>query len=99
MIVSLSRDEYRLALLGAVDFEGDWQALGYAARFVVDGERKGDLIRLRLMPVVEQLAPAFEGRVDVLSLIAARYWFRNGELSSRVGRDLSGESLPEEPEP
>ena len=82
VIVSLSADEYRLALLGAIDFEGDWQALELAARFVVDGERKGELIRLHLLPIAEHLASVFEERLDLLGLIAARHWFRNTRLGS-----------------
>jgi hypothetical protein len=90
LVIPLSIDEYRLALLGAVDFEGNWQALELASHFVVDGPRKGKLIRERLLPVVEHLAPAFErgvptpflGSAEALELVAARHWFRNQELAS-----------------
>jgi hypothetical protein len=81
LVLSLSRDEYRLALLGVVDFEGDWQALEVASSFVVDGPKKGVLIRERLLPMAGELAPAFERGVDAFELIAARFWFRNHELA------------------
>lgn len=73
--VALSAGEYRLALLGRVDFAGDWDALELATTFVPDGPAKRALIQERLRPLVESLSPA-ERRVDALELLAARYWFR-----------------------
>jgi hypothetical protein len=72
---ALSPDETRLALLGVVDFEGDWEAMEAATALVVDGPAKASLIRDRLVPAASQLPGHFAGEVSVLDLLSARHWF------------------------
>ena len=72
---ALSPDETRLALLGVVDFEGDWEAMEAATALVVDGPAKASLIRDRLAPAASQLPGHFAGEVGVLDLLSARHWF------------------------
>jgi hypothetical protein len=72
---ALSPDETRLALLGVVDFEGDWEAMEAATMSVVDGPAKAGLIRDRLALVAAQLEEHFAAEVNVLDLLAARHWF------------------------
>jgi hypothetical protein len=78
--LSLTLNEYRLALIGLVDFGGDWSALETAAAFVVDGPPKGLLVRDRLMPNAGQLGGLLSRGVDSLELLAARHWFRSSEM-------------------
>jgi hypothetical protein len=78
--VSLSVAEYRLALLGTVDFASDWDALELATTFVPDGPAKLALIQERLRPLAGYLSPLTQ-RVDALELLAARHWFRRGAVS------------------
>ncbi|MCX6031297.1 MAG: hypothetical protein NT169_18615 [Chloroflexi bacterium] len=75
-IVALTLDEYRLALLGRVDFEDRWAALEAAAQYVVDGDAKTAAIRANLLPIAEHLTEIGQ-KVDSLELLAARHWFRN----------------------
>ena len=84
--VTLSPDEYRLALLWLIDFEAAWEGLETATPFVVDGQAKLALIRQRVRPLADDLAPLGE-HVDSLALLAARHWFRQG----LVVEDRSGE--------
>jgi hypothetical protein len=78
--VSLSVAEYRLALLGLVDFAGAWDALELATTFVIDGPAKLALIQERLRPLAGYLSPVTQ-RVDALEMLAARHWFRRGAIS------------------
>ena len=80
LTVTLSPDEYRLALLWLIDFEAAWEGLETATRFVVDGEAKLALIRQRVRPLADELAPLGE-HVDSLTLLAARHWFRHALIS------------------
>jgi hypothetical protein len=89
LTISLTADEYRLALLGLVDFAGAWDALALAADFVVDGPAKQALIRERLRPLSEALSPLAQ-QVDALAMLAARHWFRTGQTSEA----LSPEAAP-----
>jgi hypothetical protein len=73
----LSVAEYRLALLGLVDFAGAWDALELATTFVIDGPAKLALIQERLRPLAGYLSQ----RVDALEMLAARHWFRRGAIS------------------
>jgi len=73
--LALSPDELRLALLGVVDFEGDWEALEAATTLVVDGTAKAALIRERLAPAAAHVTGHFAADVNVLELLAARRWF------------------------
>jgi hypothetical protein len=77
LTVTLSPDEYRLALLWLIDFESSWEGLEAATLFVADGQAKLALIRQRLRPLAHDLAP-LGTRVDSLALLAARHWFRQG---------------------
>ena len=77
LAVTLSPDEYWLALLWLIDFEAAWEGLEAATLFVADGQAKLALIRQRVRPLAEDLAPLGE-RVDSLALLAARHWFRQG---------------------
>ena len=77
LVVTLSPDEYRLALLWLIDFEAAWEGLETAALFVADGQAKLALIRQRVRPLANDLTPLGE-RVDSLALLAARHWFRQG---------------------
>jgi hypothetical protein len=83
LTAKLTADEYRLALLGLVDFEGAWDALELAATFVVDGAAKQALVRDRLRPLADALSP-LALQVDPLAMLAARYWFRQGEIAGSV---------------
>jgi len=73
--LALSPDELRLALLGVVDFEGDWEALEAATTLVVDGTAKAALIQERLAPAAAHVTGHFAADVNVLELLAARRWF------------------------
>jgi len=75
LTLALSPDEARLALLGVVDFEGDWEAMEAATTFVVDGPAKASLIRDRLALAAAEFTGHFAGDVNVLELLAARHWF------------------------
>jgi hypothetical protein len=77
LTVTLSPDEYRLALLWLFDFEAAWEGLEAATLFVADGDAKLALIRQRLRPLADDLALLGE-HVDSLALLAARHWFRQG---------------------
>jgi hypothetical protein len=78
--VTLSPDEYRLALLGLIDFEGAWEGLETATIFVPDGQAKLALIRQRVRLLADDLTPLGE-HVDALTLLAARHWFRHGPVT------------------
>ena len=78
--VTLSPDEYRLALLWLIDFEAAWEGLETAALFVADGEAKLALIRQRVRPLADDLTP-LGARVDAMALLAARHWFRHRLIS------------------
>jgi len=80
LAVALSPDEYRLALLWLIDFEAAWEGLEAATAFVTDGEAKLALIRQRLRPLADDLSPLGQ-HVDSLALLAARHWFRQGQVS------------------
>jgi hypothetical protein len=75
LALALSPDESRLALLGVVDFEGDWEAFEAATSLVVDGPAKASLIRARLAPAAAQFSDRVAADVNVLELLAARHWF------------------------
>jgi hypothetical protein len=75
--MTLSLDEYRLALLGLVDFEGDWPALETATMFVTDGSAKATLVRERLLPLADSLSLLVYRGVDTFELLVARHWFRH----------------------
>ena len=77
LAITLSPDAYRLALLWLIDFETAWEGLEAATRFVADGPAKLALIRQRVRPLADDLAPLGEP-VDSLALLAARHWFRHG---------------------
>ena len=77
LAVTLSPDEFRLALLWLIDFEAAWEGLETATLFVTDGQAKLALIRQRVRPLADELAPLGE-HVDSLTLLAARQWFRHG---------------------
>jgi hypothetical protein len=76
---TLTLNEYRLALLGLVDFAGDWDALETATTFVVDGDTKAVLVREHLRPQAAHLDVLLARGVDGLELLAARHWFRTSE--------------------
>jgi hypothetical protein len=78
--VALSPDEYRLALLWLIDFEAAWEGLEAATAFVADGAAKRVLIQQRLRPLADDLPPLGQ-HVDSLALLAARHWFRQGQVS------------------
>ena len=81
--VTLSPDEYRLALLWLVDFEGAWEGLEAATAFVIDGEAKLALIRrLYVQPLTDDLASLGQ-HVEPLAMLAARHWFRQGMTSAQ----------------
>jgi hypothetical protein len=75
-IIALTLDDYRLALLGRVDFEDNWAALEAAAKLVVDGDTKGAIIREHLLPIAGHLT-AIGQTVDSMEMLAARHWFRD----------------------
>ena len=75
--ITLTLDEFWLALLGLVDFEGDWEALQTAAGLVTDGETKAALISDRILPVAEYLTALLQRGVDAFELLTARHWFRH----------------------
>jgi hypothetical protein len=77
LVVTLSPDEYRLALLWLVDFEAAWEGLEAATLFVADGPAKLALIQQRVRPLADDLAP-LEKHVESMALLAARHWFRHG---------------------
>ena len=74
--IELSPDAYRLALLGRVDFAGQWSALTAAAGWVVDGAAKTALIRERLLPIAGILG-GVGSQVDAMEMVIVRHWFRN----------------------
>ena len=78
--VNLSPDAYRLALLWLIDFEGAWEGLETGAQFVTAGQAKLALFRARVRPLGDDLAPLGE-RVDAMTLLAARHWFRHGPIT------------------
>jgi hypothetical protein len=84
LAVSLSPDEYRLALLWLIDFEAAWEGLEAATAFVTDGEAKLALIRQRLRPLADDLSPLGQ-HVDSLVMLAARHWFRQGWVPEHRG--------------
>jgi hypothetical protein len=78
-VFTLTLNEYRLALLGLVDFAGDWDALETATTFVVDGAKKAALVRDHLRPQAAHLDVLLARGLDGLELLAARHWFRTSE--------------------
>jgi hypothetical protein len=80
LVVTLSPDEFRLALLWLIDFEAAWEGLETATMFVADGQAKLVLIRQRVRPLADNLTPLGE-HVDAIALLAARHWFRHGLIS------------------
>ncbi len=78
--LTLSLNEYRLALIGLVDYDGQWPSLELATGFVVDGAAKADLLHGRLLPNASRLDALLARGVDGLELLAARQWFRTGEV-------------------
>ena len=91
---ALSPDETRLALLGVVDFEGDWEAMEAATALVVDGPAKASLIRDRLAPAAVQLPGHFAAEVGVLDLLAARHWFDTQPCQSATRPKRAGGQKP-----
>jgi hypothetical protein len=91
---ALTPDETRLALLGVVDFEGDWAALEAATTLVVDGPAKASLIRERLAPAAAQLPGHFAAEVGVLDLLAARQWFATQPCQSATQPERAGGQKP-----
>jgi len=85
VVLALTSNEYRLALLGLVDFAGQWSALETATAFVVDGPAKRAVIRERLLPMADELTVLLTRDVDAIELLTARYWFRNGAYNPRPG--------------
>ena len=81
--IELSPDAYRLALLGRVDFAGQWSALTAAAGWVVDGAAKAALIRERLLPIADIL-DSVGSQVDAVEMVIVRHWFRNLPCSTPV---------------
>jgi hypothetical protein len=75
LTVVLTPDEYRLALLGLVDFEGHWEILEAATALVVDGPAKAALLRARLIPLADRLPGLLDKEIDVVRLWTARHWF------------------------
>jgi hypothetical protein len=78
--IELTYNEYRLVLIGLVDFGGDWAALEAATAFVLDGEAKQGLIRQRLRALAPYLDVLLRSGLDGVELFTARHWFRAGEL-------------------
>jgi hypothetical protein len=78
----LTLDEYRLALLGLVDFDSAWDALELATTLVADGPAKAAILRDRLLPIASHLPALLVRGVDSLELLAARRWFREGVKES-----------------
>lgn len=74
--LELTLNQYRLALLGLVDFEADWEALETAAGFVSDGAAKAAIVREQLRPVAGELHALTARGVDAMEVLAARIWFR-----------------------
>jgi hypothetical protein len=83
--ISLSLDEFWLALLGLVDFEGDWEALLTASGLVTDGAAKANLITNRLLPVSDHLPVLLQRGVDAFELLTARHWFRHRSCQPVAG--------------
>ena len=83
--IVLTLDAYRLALIGVVDFEGNWRAMEAAAGLVVDGPAKAALLKEQLAPIADQLSVLTDRDVEVLALLAARHWFRNGTCRRTAG--------------
>jgi hypothetical protein len=90
----LSPDETRLALLGMVDFEGDWDALEAATSLVVDGAAKAGLIRDRLASLAAGFTGHFVADVNVLDLLAARHWFDTQPCQTMTRSRHAGEQGP-----
>ena len=86
--MTLSPDEYRLALLWLIDFEAAWEGLEAATLFVADGPAKLALIRQRVRPLADDLALLGE-HVDSLALLAARHWFRQGLILEGRGAEAA----------
>jgi hypothetical protein len=93
-VLALSPDESRLALLGVVDFEGDWEAFEAATPLVVDGPAKANLIRERLAPVAAQFSDHLAADVNVLELLAARHWFDTQSCQRAARPKHAGEQTP-----
>jgi hypothetical protein len=94
LVFALSPDEIRLALLGVVDFEGNWEAMEAATVLVVDGPAKASLTRDRLALVAAQLEEHFAAEVNVLDLLAARHWFDTQPCRSVTQPKDAGEQGP-----
>ena len=94
LTLALSPDETRLALLGVVDFEGDWEAMEAATTLVVDGPAKASLIRDRLAPAAAQLPGHFAAEVGVLDLLSARHWFDTQPCQSAARQKKAGGKKP-----
>jgi hypothetical protein len=94
LVIGLSQEEARLALLGLVDFEGCWDSLRAATAFIADGAAKDAVIRSRLLPLTDYLPALLDGGIDSLEMLAARYWFRSGPCTEIV-RLAGAESEPE----
>lgn len=92
LTVALSPDEYRLALLAQVDFEGQWEGLETATAFVVDGPAKARLIREHLLPIAGLLSMLLNRKVDALELLVVRHWFRNEACQATVLQDFAEEA-------
>jgi hypothetical protein len=91
---ALSPDETRLALLGVVDFEGDWEAMEAATTLVVDGPAKASLIRDRLAPAAAQFTGQLAADVNVLDLLSARHWFDTQPCQSAARPKKAGGRKP-----
>ena len=72
LTLALSPDETRLALLGVVDFEGDWEAMEAATTLVVDGPAKASLIRDRLAPAATAVDEAGSVAFEVAECLFGR---------------------------
>ncbi len=79
-ILELTLDEYRLALLGLIDFEGNFDALLLASSMVKDGEGKARIVRERLAPIAVYLPALLARGIDSIELLSIRYWFREAAL-------------------
>jgi hypothetical protein len=73
----LTNAEFRLALIGLVDFDANWPALVLAAAYVPGGEHKAEIVNSRLLPLSDSLPSILERGVDSVELVAARFWFRH----------------------
>ena len=98
LTIVLSPDEYRLAILGLIDFEGRWDAMQVATTLVVDGETKGALLRERIAPVADLLPALVADGIEVLALWTARHWFANQPCQSTAATRGTGEPADGKPE-